>query len=105
LTRTFLAILSALADTFRSKLLESTGQQNLNTARAGTGSVEYLRSTLDQTAAAEAEAALATVLGDAEADEVTVDGDVAGAHTEFMSLMGLMFQIQIAASPRKSGRH
>jgi hypothetical protein len=105
LTKTFLIILSALADTFRSKLLESTGQPNLNTARAGTGSVEYPRSTLDQTVAAEAEAALETVLGDAEADEVTADGDVADAHTEIMSLMGLMFQIQTTALPRKSGRH
>ena len=80
-------------------------QHNSNTARVGTGSVEYPRSTLDQTAAAEAEAALETVLGDAEADKVTADGDVADAHTEIMSLTGSMFRIQIAALPRKNGRH
>ena len=79
------------------------GQHKLNTARADTGSVEYPRSTLDQTAAAEAEAALETVLGDAEADEVTADGDVADA--EIMSLTGSTFQIRIAALPRKNGRH
>jgi hypothetical protein len=86
-------------------LLISTDQHNSNTARVGTGSVEYLRSTLDRATAAEAEAALEIILGDVAADEVTADGDVADAHTELMSLMGSMYQIQTAALPRKSGRH
>jgi hypothetical protein len=67
--------------------------------------VEYPQSTLNQTAAAEAEDDLETVLGDAEADEVTADGDVADAHTGITSLTGLMFRIQIAALLRKSGKH
>jgi hypothetical protein len=67
--------------------------------------MEYPRLTLNQTAAVEAEADLETALEDAVADEVTADGDVADAHTEIMLLMGLMFQIQIAALLRKSGRH
>jgi hypothetical protein len=47
--------------------------------------VAYPRSTLDRLAAAEAEADLETALGDAVADEVTADGDVADVHTEIMS--------------------
>jgi hypothetical protein len=66
--------------------------------------VEYPRLTLDQTAVAEAEADLETTLGEAVADEVTVDGDVANAHTEIMSLTASMFLIQIAVSLRKSGK-
>jgi len=88
---------------FSQQELKSTGQLNLNTARVGTGSVEYPRSTLDQAAAAEAEADLETALEDAVADEVTADGDVADA--EIMSLTGSMFQIRIAALPHKNGRH
>jgi hypothetical protein len=103
LTKTFLATLSALADTFRSKSLESTDQLSLNTARVDTGNVEYPRSTLDRPAAAEAEADLETALEDAAADEVTADGDVADA--EIMSLTGSTFQIRIAALLRKNGRH
>jgi hypothetical protein len=48
---------------------------------------------------------LETTLGDAAADEVTADGDVADVHTEIMSLMGSMFWIRIAVSLRKSGKH
>jgi hypothetical protein len=101
---TFLATLSALVDTSPSRLLIFTGLPNLNIGRAGTESVAYPRSTLAQLVAAEAEADLDTALGDAVADEVTVDGDVADVHTEIMSSMGLMFWIQIAVSLRKSGK-
>jgi hypothetical protein len=66
---------------------------NLNIARAGTGSVEYLWLTLDLTAVAEPKANLETILGDAVADD-----------TETMPLMGSMFRIQIAVSLHKSGK-
>jgi hypothetical protein len=81
------------------------GQPNSNIARAGTGSVEYPRSTLDRPTAAEAEADLETALGDGVADEVTADGDVADVHTETMSLTGSTFRIQIAVSLHRSGKH
>jgi hypothetical protein len=77
---------------------------NSNIARAGTGSMAYPRSTLNPTMVAEPEADLETALGDAVADEVTADGDMADIHTETMSLTGLMFWIQIAVSLRKSGK-
>jgi hypothetical protein len=80
------------------------GQPNLNIARAGTGSVEYPQSTLALTTAAEPEANLETALGDAVADEVTADGEVADVRTETMSLMGSTFLIQIAVSLHKSGK-
>jgi hypothetical protein len=79
------------------------GHHNSNIAKAGTRSIEYPQLTVKQTTAAELEAALETALGDA-VDEVTADGDVADAHTEIMSLMGLMFPIQIAASLHKNGK-
>jgi hypothetical protein len=104
LTRTFLATLSALVDTFPSRLLVFTDLPNLNIARAGTGSVAYPQLTVDRLAAAEAGADLETTLGDAAADEVTVDGDVADVHTEIISSTGLTFWIQIAVSLRKSGK-
>jgi hypothetical protein len=105
LIRTFLATLSALADTFHSRLLVFTDLPNSNIARASTGSVAYPRSTLDRLAAAEAEADLETALADAAADEVTADGDVAAdVHTEIMSLTGSMFWIQIKVSLRKNGK-
>jgi hypothetical protein len=78
---------------------------NSNIARAGTGSVAYPRLTLDGITAVEAEADLETILGDATADEVTADGDVADVHREIISLMGSTFQIKIAVSLRKSGKH
>jgi hypothetical protein len=80
------------------------GQPNSNIARAGTGSVEYLRSTLVLIVAAEAEAALETAPGDAVAVEVTADGDVEDVHMETMSLTGSTFRIQIAVSLHKSGK-
>jgi hypothetical protein len=104
LTRTFLTTLLALVDTFPSRLLVFTGLPNSNIGRAGTGNVAYLRSTLDRLPAAEAEANLETALGDAVADEVTADGDVADVHTKIMSLTGSMFRIQITVSLYKSGK-
>lgn len=81
------------------------GQHNSNITTAGTGSVEYPLSALDRTAAAEAEADLKTALGDAVADEVTADGDVADVHMETMPLTGLTyFWIQIAVSLHKRGK-
>jgi hypothetical protein len=80
------------------------GQLNWNIARAGTGSVEYPRSTLDRPVAAQAEADLETALGDAVADEVTTDRDMADVHMETMSLTGSTFWIQIAVSLQKSGK-
>ena len=53
--------------------------------------MEYPRSTLELIAVAEPEADLETALGDAVADEVTMDGDVADVHTETMSLTGQRF--------------
>jgi hypothetical protein len=64
--------------------------------------MEYPRLTLDLTAVAELVADLETALGDAVADEVTADGDVADVHTETMSLMGSTFWIPIAVSLHKS---
>jgi hypothetical protein len=66
----------------------------------------YPWSTLNQLAVAEAEAEanLETALGDAAADEVTADGDVADIHMEIMSLTGSMFWIQISVSLRRSGK-
>jgi hypothetical protein len=104
LTRTFLATLSVRADIFRSKLPAFMGQPNSNIARAGTGSVEYPRSTLALIVAAEDEAALETGPGDAVADVVTADQDVADVHTETMSLTGSTFLIQITVSLHKSGK-
>jgi hypothetical protein len=103
LTRTFLATLSALVDTFPCRLLVFTGLPNLNIGRAGTGNVAYPQSTLNQLGAAEAEADLETTLADVVADEVTADGDAADVHT-VMSLTGSMFLIQIAVSLPKSGK-
>ena len=104
MTRIILATLSEHADTFRSKLLAFMDRLNWNIARAGTGNVAYPQSTLDRTAAEEAEADTETAQG-AVADEVTAAGDVEDVLLVHLSLMGSILAIRLAALPHRNGKH